>query len=181
MLKENNVSIAKVKPLVDQLTQAGDKADEVFSKYTSEEKKAVLDYLTVTKVSIKEETKQADELSGAVQEKTTLAAQGVQSRSSVKVVAGYNFLGDEIWTYTQILNWQFDGTKIRWHSVRYVPKTTSLYWTFNGSTNGEAGGDGQWMYQAWSTAQFVLSAVGQPVQQMFGNINTFVFGDGTSS
>jgi hypothetical protein len=180
MLKEDKVSIAQVKQLTDQLTQAGDKGKEIFSKYTLEEQKAVLDYFIVTKVETKEETKEANELSVSVQEKTIQAAQLVQTKSSVKEVAGYNFLGDEIWTYKQILNWQFDGTKIVGHSVRYIPQTKSLWWTFNGSKDGEAGGNGQWMYQAWSTAEFVLSAVGQPVQQMFGNINTFVFGDGTS-
>ena len=155
--------------LIQELDEAGNDAEKVFSQLSPEEQKAVIEALQVAYVSIE------------MVEKEMAPMQSCGCDEKGIIAKGYNGVGVHLWSYKQQLNWCFDGTNVtsksrsRWGEV-YAP-----LWQWAGHVgSSESGGVGQTYYKVRTHGEFKLCLGGDIgcIQYAYPWVEQKGYGDG---
>jgi len=152
--------------LVEELGKAGDNAGELWSELSPEEQEAVKKYLEP-----------------AYAEDTIEETESTRGSSSYELgTTMYNVFDIALWSYSQRISWDYDGSQIVWKARRRYVDIYAPLWFFDGhSGNDEQGGVGETYYYAWTEGHFkeCLPGGGGCISHVYPDIWQKVYCNGT--
>ena len=171
-LAEPNDDPSRIQAVLEEFGP-GPISDAQWESLTAEEQKAAIEFLTVVELEVGKPGP-AEVLTGEF-----LAATCGWIEYPVK---GNNSFGVALWTYTQRIDWCWDGTWVTSYAYRSRWGTTHYPgWQFNGHIDGStAGGVGYTQYYAFTQGEFALCGpVIGCVQHAYPYIHLWGYGNGT--
>lgn len=179
------VDTSKATAIVQRVEQAGSKEEMVkaYLALTPEEQKIFIEASTVTEIRETTETsgvRPADsskDVGGASPDATTSCGYASKTRS------GHGVFGNRLFSYTERVDFCWNGSSITSASRSRSITTDTLFWQFKGHINSTVtGGAGHWSYRAYTQGEFALCAVYVAcVQFTYPWVDITAYGNGTYS